>query len=74
MQQTQASPLAQRIQFLEAKGLTALEIEDAMRQSAANHTQQQPHPASYLPVYGPSPYAAIPPQLAPQWDWRDYFV
>jgi hypothetical protein len=70
--QTQASPLAQRVQFLEAKGLTGLEIEEAMRQANRSgphpsHIQQPP----YGPVYGPLPYA---PQPNPVWDWRDYFV
>jgi peroxin-14 len=68
--QAQASPLAQRVQFLEAKGLTGPEIEEAMRQanSSGPHHLQQP---SYGPVYGPLPY--VPPSQLP-WDWRDYFV
>ncbi len=70
--QAQASPLAQRVQFLEAKGLTGPEIEEAMRQANRpgphpSHIQQPP----YGPVYGPLPYA---PQPNPVWDWRDYFV
>lgn len=70
--QTQASSLAQRVQFLEAKGLTGPEIEEAMRQANSfgphpSHIQQP----SYGPVYGPHPYA---PQPNPVWDWRDYFV
>lgn len=76
--QTQASPLAQRVQFLEAKGLTGPEIEEAMRQAAmsSNVTRApaQPYaPSPYGPVYGPMPYTPVqpPPQ---QWDWRDYFV
>lgn len=44
--QTQNAPLAQRIQFLEAKGLSAAEIDQAVR-FAAN----QP-----LPVYQPAPH------------------
>jgi hypothetical protein len=70
--QTQASPLTQRVQFLEAKGLTGPEIEEAMRQANRSgphpsHIQQPP----YGPVYGPLPY--VPPPN-PAWDWRDYFV
>jgi len=60
-QQTQASPLAQRVQFLEAKGLTTAEIDTALRQ--ASHS-------SYQPSYG-APFASAHPQT---WDWRDYFV
>ncbi|KAI0830672.1 peroxisomal membrane anchor protein conserved region-domain-containing protein [Trametes gibbosa] len=74
----QASPLAQRIQFLEAKGLTGPEIEEAMRIAASNQTaSRQPMqgyaPSPYGPVYGPMGYspAQAPPQ---QWDWRDYFI
>ncbi|KAI0660437.1 peroxisomal membrane anchor protein conserved region-domain-containing protein [Cubamyces menziesii] len=72
------SPLAQRVQFLEAKGLTGPEIEEAMRQAAmsSNVTRApaQPYaPSPYGPVYGPMPYTPVqpPPQ---QWDWRDYFI
>ena len=67
--QAQASPLAQRVQFLEAKGLTGHEIEEAMRQ--ANTSRPPPSHTPYGPVYGPLPYV---PQLNPPWDWRDYFV
>lgn len=70
--QAQSSSLAQRVQFLEAKGLTSPEIEEALRQAnnsrpLPSHIQQPP----YSPVYGPLPYV---PQLNPPWDWRDYFV
>ncbi|GJE87587.1 peroxisomal membrane anchor protein [Phanerochaete sordida] len=71
---TQASPLAQRVQFLEAKGLSNPEIEEAMRQAAV--AQPIPYTSSpsygpYPPAYGPMPYGAQPPQ---PWDWRDYFI
>ncbi|CDO76640.1 hypothetical protein BN946_scf184868.g54 [Trametes cinnabarina] len=74
----QASPLAQRIQFLEAKGLTAPEIEEALRQAAMtqNATRAAPQPylsTPYGPAYGPVPYAPVPNQTQ-QWDWRDYFI
>ncbi|KAI0800904.1 hypothetical protein C8Q74DRAFT_1454470 [Fomes fomentarius] len=75
---TQASPLAQRIQFLEAKGLSALEIEDAMRQVAVNQSAPRPSmqaypPGAYGPVYGPMQYSPVQPSST-QWDWRDYFI
>jgi len=73
---TQSSPLAQRIQFLEAKGLTNAEIEDAMRQAAANSSAVGSYMQRYqtqYPAYGPSPYPVYPPPV-PQWDWRDYFI
>ncbi|KAI0756640.1 hypothetical protein C8Q80DRAFT_1340485 [Daedaleopsis nitida] len=75
---TQASPLTQRVQFLEAKGLTGAEIEEAMRVAAANQsaprTSMQTYPpGAYGPMYGPMPYSPVQPP-PPQWDWRDYFI
>ncbi|KAL4071000.1 hypothetical protein J3A83DRAFT_4130766 [Scleroderma citrinum] len=61
---TQQAPLVQRVQFLEAKGLTAPEIEEAMKQ-AARQTESVPQ---YQPAYLPLPYLPQP------WDWRDYFI
>ncbi|KAK7058902.1 peroxisomal membrane protein pex14 [Paramarasmius palmivorus] len=63
---SQASPLTQRIQFLEAKGLTPPEIDRAIRQASLNQTVQAPYQPPY-PGYG-YPY---PNQ---RWDWRDYFI
>ncbi|KAJ8469443.1 hypothetical protein ONZ45_g16888 [Pleurotus djamor] len=67
---SQSSSLAQRIQFLEAKGLTPSEIDMAMKQASSNQTV--PTHAAGLPVYGPH-YAPVPPPR-PTWDWRDYFI
>ncbi|KAG6334299.1 hypothetical protein ID866_4796 [Astraeus odoratus] len=72
---TQQAPLAQRVQFLEAKGLTGPEIEEAMRRAAGQTSQSQSSPPPQTPcqpysVYGPSPYGPMQPQ---PWDWRDYF-
>ncbi|KAH8988867.1 peroxisomal membrane anchor protein conserved region-domain-containing protein [Lactarius akahatsu] len=70
----QASPLAQRVQFLEAKGLTGPEIEEAMRLANSSGPHQphiHPQQPSYGPVYGPLPY--VSPHHSP-WDWRDYFI
>ncbi|KAJ7293654.1 hypothetical protein C8J57DRAFT_1429415 [Mycena rebaudengoi] len=64
---TRASPLAQRIQFLEAKGLTPSEIDLAVRQAA------QGSASSYTPSYAQSPYPVLGP-LPYRWDWRDYFI
>ncbi|KAF5313964.1 hypothetical protein D9611_006860 [Ephemerocybe angulata] len=66
----QASPLAQKLQFLEAKGLTPAEIDIALKQAAGNapgHPQPQ-YPAGY----GMNPYGLAPPPQ--RWDWRDYFI
>ncbi|KIJ68369.1 hypothetical protein HYDPIDRAFT_165234 [Hydnomerulius pinastri MD-312] len=70
---SQQAPLAQRVQFLEAKGLTGPEIEEAMKQ-AANQTSRPPQQyQSPYPAYGPSSYPGMPPPPQ-QWDWRDYFI
>ena len=58
---------------MEAKGLTAPEIEDALRQVNPNKSIQTYRPsyqASYPSAYGSAPYAIA----SNQWDWRDYFV
>ncbi|KAI6136699.1 hypothetical protein F5141DRAFT_1185604 [Pisolithus sp. B1] len=70
---TQQAPLAQRVQFLEAKGLTGPEIEEAMRQAANKTPPPQPslQTQPYSVLYGPSPYNTLQPQ---PWDWRDYFI
>ena len=71
--QSQASPVTQRIQFLEAKGLTPAEIDIALKQAAfasSNQAVQAPYSASYTP----NPYALSPYPRAHRWDWRDYFV
>ncbi|KAF5313193.1 hypothetical protein D9619_003231 [Psilocybe cf. subviscida] len=68
----QASPVTQRIQFLEAKGLTPPEIDHALRQAAlVNQTAPVPYGAQQ---YGSNPYGV--PQMPPahRWDWRDYFI
>ncbi|KAF8641043.1 hypothetical protein AX17_000687 [Amanita inopinata Kibby_2008] len=69
---TQASPLAQRIQFLEAKGLTPQEIDYAFKQTSVGSVTPQLQ-AQYGHSYGPVPYhlASAPPS---RWDWRDYFI
>lgn len=70
---TQQAPIAQRVQFLEAKGLSGPEIEEAMKQAASQTALSQPqnHFQSPYSTYGPAPYPSYPSQ---QWDWRDYFI
>ncbi|KAG6902912.1 hypothetical protein C0995_010082 [Termitomyces sp. Mi166 len=67
---TQASPLAQRIQFLEAKGLTPQEIDMALKQATSNNSGSS-YQQNYPPGYGGYHLGAPPAQ---RWDWRDYFV
>lgn len=81
---TQSSPLAKRIEFLESKGLTSPEIEEAMRQaSSANSSVASSSPPvavqnpaqQYTQSYLPSTYTVLAqPPAIPQLDWRDYFV
>jgi peroxin-14 len=65
--QTQASPLAQRIQFLEAKGLSSAEIDDAFRQTTLANGQQRNYATPY-------PSGAYYAPHEPGWDWRDLFI
>ncbi|EGN99166.1 hypothetical protein SERLA73DRAFT_54783 [Serpula lacrymans var. lacrymans S7.3] len=68
---TQQAPLAQRIQFLQAKGLTGPEIDDALKLAGNNQTPP-PQYVQYPPDYARSPYMG--PPTAHRWDWRDYFI
>lgn len=72
LEQTQASPLTQRIQFLEAKGLTPVEIDMAIKQSSTNATPPN-YQNGYTANYSAAPYPMAPPR-AQGWDWRDYFA
>ncbi|KAG6812478.1 hypothetical protein H0H92_002585 [Tricholoma furcatifolium] len=67
---SQASPWAQRIQFLEAKGLTPQEIDIASKQASSGNSGPS-YPQGYHSGYGayPSPGASVH-----RWDWRDYFI
>ncbi|CAD6886204.1 unnamed protein product [Tilletia laevis] len=65
----QASSLSQRVSFLEAKGLSPLEIDEAMRQvgggsssSGAGQLQAYSGPSSQVPA----PYYGAPPANYPQ--------
>ncbi|CAE6375506.1 peroxisomal membrane anchor protein (Pex14p) conserved region domain-containing protein [Rhizoctonia solani AG-1 IA] len=74
----QAAPLTKRISFLETKGLTAAEIEDAVAQSASSSTASRPSsvyssPQSQYTFQIPPPTMVAPPPV-PQRDWRDYFI
>ncbi|CAE6449536.1 unnamed protein product [Rhizoctonia solani] len=74
----QAAPLTKRISFLESKGLTTAEIEDAISQSASSSTTSRPSsiyaaPQNQFAFQPPSTMVAAPPPI-PQRDWRDYFV
>ncbi|KEP53675.1 putative peroxisomal membrane anchor protein (Pex14) [Rhizoctonia solani 123E] len=74
----QAAPLTKRISFLESKGLTTAEIEDAISQSASSSTTSRPSsiysvPQSQFAFQSPPTTVVVPPPI-PQRDWRDYFI
>ncbi|CAE7146871.1 unnamed protein product [Rhizoctonia solani] len=77
----QAAPLTKRISFLESKGLTTAEIEDAIAQSASSSTTSRPSSVYSAPsapqgsfAFQPPPTAMVAPPPIPQRDWRDYFI
>ncbi|KAJ1812713.1 peroxisomal membrane protein pex14 [Coemansia sp. RSA 2598] len=85
----QSSTLAKKISFLETKGLTNAEIEDALARAKNGHqgtdsageTAQQSQqtgavvPASTAPGYGyAQPMAPSTPPPRPHLDWKDYFI
>jgi len=69
--QTQQAPFTQRVQFLEAKGLTPPEIQLALSQ-AGNQSSPAPQPVYPQQYSGPLAFAGPHPQNG--WDWRDYFI
>ncbi|OCF35929.1 hypothetical protein I317_00449 [Kwoniella heveanensis CBS 569] len=82
-----SKPLASRIQFLESKGLTDPEIQQALSQVATQGASSQSHaspqydaPAPGRPSYAAPRYGydtgvlrAAPPE-PPRRDWRDLFI
>ncbi|KAG7744043.1 hypothetical protein KL932_001366 [Ogataea haglerorum] len=68
------SPLAKKVEFLESKGLTQQEIEEALQKARTGTVQaaspQQPTVPPRPPV--PDYYPSAPP--LPERDWKDYFV
>ena len=68
--QVQNSPLQKRVTFLESKGLTSDEIEEALRQVKGGSSSAAPAPS--LPPNQGMVIAQPPP--VPRMDWRDYFI
>ncbi|KAG8773586.1 peroxisomal membrane protein pex14 [Ceratobasidium sp. 428] len=70
----QSAPLTKRLSFLESKGLTNTEIEEAIAESAAASTASRPasnYSVPHTEFRGPTVLTAPP---VPQRDWRDYFI
>ncbi|KAF9571968.1 peroxisomal membrane protein pex14 [Mortierella alpina] len=85
----QASTLGKKVAFLESKGLTSEEIEEAMQRAngtapaaaAAATTAMVPaavQPGNMMvPAYGqpgPGQMMMAPPPLPPKYDWKDLFI
>ncbi|CAG8499454.1 2708_t:CDS:2 [Acaulospora colombiana] len=76
--QVQNSPLQKRVAFLESKGLTTNEIEEAIRQvkdGGNNELSAAVVGLSQAPVQPvPTQVALAPPPPVPRLDWRDFFI
>lgn len=82
----QSAPLAKKVSFLESKGMTSEEIEEAMARmngkstGASTSTAAAPVVANGPPIAGGTVMthatAAGPPPVParPSYDWRDIFV
>ena len=78
----QSAPLAKKVSFLESKGMTSEEIEEAMarvngKSTGASTSTTPPAVANGPPVAGGAvvTHGAPPPVPArPSYDWRDIFV
>ncbi|KAL7663374.1 Peroxisomal membrane protein PEX14 [[Candida] zeylanoides] len=81
------SPLAKRVEFLESKGLTQHEIEEALKRAEAGTggsasasapsaatTPAAPLHSSYGPPAALPPLDYYNPPAPPQRSWKDYFI
>ncbi|RGB33468.1 peroxisomal membrane anchor protein conserved region-domain-containing protein [Rhizophagus diaphanus] len=66
--QVQNSPLQKRVAFLESKGLTSDEIEEAMRlvKGGSPSVAAPPSPSNQVVIAQPPPVSRM--------DWRDFFI
>ncbi|KAF9129523.1 peroxisomal membrane protein pex14 [Mortierella sp. 14UC] len=78
----QASSLGKKVAFLESKGLTSEEIEEAMQRAngtapAAGAVSTAIVPAQHQQMMQPYPGQQVmmaPPPLPPKYDWKDMFI
>ncbi|KAF9187827.1 peroxisomal membrane protein pex14 [Haplosporangium sp. Z 767] len=81
----QASSLGKKVAFLESKGLTQQEIEEAMARANGTSTgapagtvavAAPPVPAQYAALAHPGQGQVMmaPPPLPPKYDWKDMFI
>lgn len=80
----QSAPLAKKVSFLESKGMTSEEIEEAMARAngkssgavtTTTTTMPQPQQGAMM-VQQPGMVMQHPPPLPPRpaYDWRDIFI
>lgn len=74
----QSSPLQKRVAFLESKGLTSEEIEEALRKAKGDISTKttevalpQPNQVNVPPNGQP---VVMQPPPVPRMDWKDYFI
>ncbi|KAJ2083164.1 peroxisomal membrane protein pex14 [Coemansia sp. RSA 988] len=82
----QSSTLAKKVSFLETKGLSNAEIEDALSRAkrtqtqapiatqAAEHDTSTMTPSATAPVYAQAFRPPTSPPPRPHLDWKDYFI
>ncbi|RIA85028.1 peroxisomal membrane anchor protein conserved region-domain-containing protein [Glomus cerebriforme] len=68
--QVQNSPLQKRVAFLESKGLSTNEIEEALRQVKGGSSSV----ASPVPPPPSNQVVVAQPPSVPRMDWRDFFI
>ncbi len=71
--QVQNSPLQKRVAFLESKGLSSDEIEEALRQVKSDSPSVVP-PVLPPRTQGAGQVVIAQPPPVPRMDWRDFFI
>ncbi|KAG1046080.1 hypothetical protein G6F43_011170 [Rhizopus delemar] len=72
----QSAPLAKKVSFLESKGMTSEEIEEAMARANGKSPSTTTTTVSHQPGMAAQSAVMPPPQVPvrPSYDWRDIFI
>ncbi|KAG1564752.1 hypothetical protein G6F50_010723 [Rhizopus delemar] len=72
----QSAPLAKKVSFLESKGMTSEEIEEAMARANGKSPSTTTTTVSHQPGMAVQSAVMPPPQVPvrPSYDWRDIFI
>lgn len=72
----QSAPLAKKVSFLESKGMTSEEIEEAMARANGKSPSTTTTTVSHQPGMAVQSAVIPPPQVPvrPSYDWRDIFI